>query len=114
MNRLLKLLLASACLAVIGYVGLSAYEYHLRQARLQEAAKQRARFEEFARQEAKLAPLRAECGKARGLLAYYSAQRARQKPGMMSWDDARVFVERNCSDEQLRNTARSRSANQAP
>jgi hypothetical protein len=113
LNRSLKLLLAGACV-VIGYVGVSGCEYYLRQARLQEMAKQRARFEEFAKQENILAPLRAECGKARGLLAYYSTPRARQKPGMMSWDDARLFVEHSCSDEQLRNPARSRSADRTP
>jgi len=91
LNRFLKTLLAVTCLMVIGYVGLSVYAYYARLARA----------EAIAREQAALGPLRAKCAQARGLLAYYAAPKARQRPGQMSWDDARLFVQRNCSEEQL-------------
>jgi hypothetical protein len=92
LNRFLKLLLAVTCLAVLGYVGLSVYSYYA----------WKFQVEETARLNAELAPLREKCSTAKSLLTYYATPKSRQRPGMMSWDEARTFAERNCSPEQLR------------
>jgi hypothetical protein len=86
MNTFLKILIGVTCVSILLVFGLNAYVFLVAPSRLTHLRKTQE-------EESKI---QLECAKARALMENYS-RGGKQKPGMMSWDDARAFRARNCS-----------------
>jgi hypothetical protein len=91
-NAALKLLVAVTCLALLGFVMLEVVDRLERWRRAKEIAAQNSLTPEMRMERMRQ---QSECSRNRRAIAAYS-RGEKQDPGMPSWNDARIFVAKNC------------------